>query len=492
MELLFDLLFERHSWQLGAYVVLSMLGTLVGIFHIPSVLLRRSERPMAQLAWILCLVTIPYLGVLLWWMMGRTYLKRRKRKRLRAVADMSRDLTSMRESMSRDASTPSDEQTDTLLSIDSDEIFSSTAANSVGLLFRGSKAYDSIEEAVRRATDHVHFEFYIWQDDETGRRFRDLLVEKAEEGLEVRVLYDAVGASQIRGDFMKPLIDAGAQIEAFLPVVIFERRLRINFRNHRKIIVVDSEYGFTGGMNIGDEYLDWFDVAFRFEGPVVNQLQEVFAEDWYYATGENLAERRYFNENEADPYDDESGLRTDAVVRILPSGPDQKRNLVKTSVFVALALSRERAWVTTPYFIPDSAISMALQSAALRGVDVRLMLPGLSDIAVARIASRGYYEELLEAGVKIYEYQPEVLHAKMMIVDDEWSIVGSANLDIRSFQLNFEANAVIKSKGIVRDIEELMRQCLEHSEAIHLESFQQRSTWEKLKESAARLFSPLL
>ncbi len=489
MELLINLIFQDHSWEVGVYVVASLIGTALGILHVPSVLLRRSDRPMSQLAWILCLLTLPYIGVFFWWIIGRSHLKRRTRKRKVAISTITQKLSTMRASMKLELDDPREED---LLSVASDDIFHASSGNSVELLVRGGQAYDAFEKAVRDATDHIHFEFYIWQADETGRRFRDLLAEKAREGVEVRVLYDAVGGSAVKGSFMRPLVDAGAQVHSFLPLVLFERSLRINFRNHRKIIVIDNQVAFTGGVNIGDEYIDWFDVAFRFEGPVVNQFQEVFAEDWYFASGENLADLRYFRESVADSSDDSPETRTDATIRLLPSGPDQTRSVSKTSFFLALTMASQRIWLTTPYFVPDPSISMALQAAALRGLDVRLLLPGVSDVPVARIAGRGYFEELLEAGVRIFEYSPEVLHAKTLVIDDEWAIVGSANLDTRSFHLNFEANAAIRSTALAQDLSELIADCFEKSEEIDLERFAKRGTWARLRESAARLFSPLL
>lgn len=336
-------------------------------------------------------------------------------------------------------------------------VFPATRDNAVEVLLSGDEAYDAFERAVRDARHHIHFEFYIWRADETGRRFRDLLMEKARAGVEVRVLYDGIGGSEVHGEFMRPLVEAGGRAAPFLPVNIFERRLRVNFRNHRKIIVVDGQVGFTGGVNIGDEYREWEDTAVRLEGPVVYQLQEVFAEDWYFATGENLATNLYFppafgpSACEAPP--------GSATARVIASGPDLKRQIMHQVFFMAISLARTRIWLVTPYFIPEQSIIAALTTAALRGVDVQLIVPGdgASDVSIARWAGQAFYEELLESGVKIHEYKGKVLHAKVLLVDDVWSFVGSANLDIRSFRLNFEINCLVSDprdaptlRGVVR------------------------------------------
>lgn len=503
------------TWELNWWTVVWWGGMLVALFHIPSVLLRRETRPMAALAWVLCLISLPVVGVVLWWMMGRTRLERRKRRWARSKKAMTDSLADVRQSivLPEDASGTriNDGGSTIAASVASDEalylrqdegVFPPTEGNRVEIFSCGADAFDAFERAIRQATDHIHFQFYIWQRDNIGRRFRDLLTEKAKEGVEVRVLYDAVGGAPVKRGFMDPLIEAGAKVESFLPVVIFERQLRVNFRNHRKIVVIDGKIGFTGGVNIGEEYCDWLDLAFRLDGPVVLQLQEVFAEDWYFATGEDLASTRYFVGTEAakqaslarsDATEGTTKVADSVTARIIASGPDNPESAIQNVFFLAITRASKRIYITTPYFVPDGAMLMAIKTAAMRGVDVRLLTPGTSDIPIAQAAGRSYYAELLAAGVRIYEYHEDrVLHAKSVVVDDGWSIIGSANMDIRSFLLNFEANAVLGDRELNRQMAELFETHLERSTEMRLEDFEKRELKHRLVESTARLFSPLL
>ncbi len=493
------------TWRLNWWTVVWWGGTVVGLLHLPSVLLRRETRPMAALAWILCLLALPILGVLLWWMIGRTHFERTKRRWARSKEVMTQNLCCVRETIAVSPFETGEQAKDggELVAEDhspnrqppyfrQDEgIFPTTDGNRVRVFAAGSDAFDAFAEAVEEATDHIHFEFYIWQRDQVGRRFRDLLVEKAKQGVEVRVLYDAVGGAPVKRGFMDPLIEAGGKVTSFLPVVLFESQLRVNFRNHRKIIVVDGEIGFTGGLNIGEEYNDWVDLAFRLDGPVVLQLQEVFAEDWYFATGEDLASTHYFRPPPEHP--DLAPESESITARIIASGPDTPDSTIENVFFMAITSAEDRIFITTPYFVPDQAILMAIKTAALRGVDVRLLTPGKCDVPIAQAAGRSYYAELLEAGVRIYEYEDSrVLHAKAIVIDEGWAIIGSANMDIRSFLLNFEANAVLHNRQLNEQLAELFERYLERSREMKVEDFTDRPLKNRLIESTARLFSPLL
>lgn len=483
-------LFHFDQWNLATVIgLLQLLGELIGVAHIPSVLLRRSDRPASQLTWILCLLLFPFLGVLLWWVMGRNHLVRKRRARDEARQTVQRGLeqikTPARSSLSTDALSAHQRA----VLVNDNEVLPTTGSNRVSLLIGGDAVYDAFETAIRSAEHSIHLAFYIWKRDVIGTKLRDLLAEKASQGVEVRLLYDAWGASALSfGTFMDPIRGAGGQVAPFLPLRI-ERQLRINFRNHRKIIICDGEVGFTGGLNIGDEYKQWYDLAVRVEGPVVNQLQEVFAEDWYFATDEDIASSIYFRG--APITVDEEG-HEDVVARVIASGPDSGRSITHVMFFLAITTAEDRIWITTPYFTPDAAILTALRTAVMRGVDVRILLPGKSDVLIAQAAGRGYFEELLDAGVQIWEYQPEVLHAKVLIFDKHATIVGSSNMDSRSFHLQFEVNIAIDDPAInaVLAHEFLVR--LRESVQITRQDWGQRSTLARLRDAAARLMSPVL
>ncbi len=486
-------------------LTLLALGFLLGLFNVPSVLIERKGRPTAALAWMMALLLLPYLGPLLWWSIGRLYLRRRRRRRHRAKAAVISRLTDVRRDLGPDrvsgkhalfSRATAREQARALVFTESDLVFRSRAPNHVRLLIDATAAYDAMERAIRAAEHHVHFQFYIYQVDATGRRFRDLLAERARAGIRVRVLVDGVGGASAAGEFFDPLRAAGAFVSTFLPLRFLRRRLSINFRNHRKILVVDGRVAFTGGLNIGDEYMGaWHDLALQLEGPVVDQLQEVFAEDWYFAEGFSIATRRYFgrfDEVGKLPMGSDPRETLEARCRIIASGPDAATNLMFQVFFLACTTATERIYIVTPYFIPDQAMMVALCSAAERGVDVRLMLPRTADVPFASLASRSYYDGLIASGVRVFEYEPGILHAKALIFDRDWAVCGSANVDIRSFRLNFEAGCFMEGEAVNARLTALFEADLERCREVDRAALAKRSWGAVLKEAAAHLFSPLL
>lgn len=545
------------DWQFNWWSLMWSGATIFAILHIPSVLLSRGARPMSVLAWILCLLTLPFIGVVLWWLIGRRHVERRRRRRKASHAEMTRSLADIKGQISahhqneRGAELVSADDifdsSDLFCLRQNEGIFAATPANHVQVLPSGAQAFDAFEAAVRAATEHIHFQFYIWQKDAVGRRFRDLLAEKARAGVEVRVLYDAVGGSPVSRGFMKPLIEAGGHVAPFLPLSFFARQLSINFRNHRKIIVIDRRVSFIGGINIGEEYLDWVDMAFRFEGPISLQLQETFVEDWYFATQQDLGSRRYFLPEEgqknatlalalaqAQTSDDSlefasslpstldppshpprgdhgasevvasptnppahpgqmKPLRVSGVAgRLIAGGPDWLDSPIESVFFLAITRAVQRLFIATPYFVPDEAMLVAIKTAALRGVDVRILTAGKSDVWLAHAAGRSFYEELLRAGVRIFEYAEQMLHAKALVVDSDWVVVGSANMDIRSFDLNFEVNATLEDRQLNQYLSDFITSHMTVSREMNLQDFVDRPLKKRIVESTARLFSPLL
>jgi cardiolipin synthase len=282
---------------------------------------------------------------------------------------------------------------------------------------------------------------------------------------------------------------------AFLPLRL-RRRITLNFRNHRKIVVVDGHDAYTGGLNVGDAYREqWHDVGLRLRGPVVEQLQRVFADDWLFATGEDLALPTYFGA--ARPVrrasaDLPEGEDPDAACAVVASGPDQRYNLTHDSFVMAINEATERIWLTTPYLIPGPTLLTALRCAVYRGVDVRLIVPARNDVWVAKMAARSYYPDLLESGIRLFEYEPSVLHAKVLIFDRGLSVLGSANLDTRSFQSNFEVSCFISSRAANQALAELFERDLARSHEVQREDVSLDHVWERLVEAAAHLLSPLL
>jgi cardiolipin synthase len=383
-----------------------------------------------------------------------------------------------------------------------------TGGNAVELLAESEHATERMREALQGAKRSIWAESYIIQKDETGRRFLEILAEKARAGVEVRLLYDAVGSFSIDMKLLAALRAAGGRASAFLPVNPLRKRWAVNLRNHRKLIVVDGAIGFTGGMNIGNEYSGrlrrrlrelrrperehFQDAHMRIEGPAVAEMAQAFLEDWAFATDEELHLPAPTAPNDVrgllDVHDEEGS----AVVAVIPSGPDQRHNANRMVYFSGIASARRRIWIESAYFIPDQALLTALISSALRGVDVRVIVPACSDAALVRAAARSYYPALLRGGVRVLEYQPSMLHSKTVVVDGRWGLVGSANMDIRSFRLNFELGALVMGRDFARRLEERFETDAAQSIEVTAESLRSQNYWHRLRDGVARLLSPLL
>ncbi|MBW2730770.1 MAG: cardiolipin synthase [Deltaproteobacteria bacterium] len=478
--------FPIPQWILVAF------GYLLALVMSLRVVMQRRE-PTATLAWVLGMVLLPYIGVVAYVVFGRRRLVRQVRKR-QAQSNLIEpkleqhlaDITNVEHTPLEEM--PTREQSVLIQLTSRIGCRRQTRGNRVELLVDADQTYQAMEEAIAEARDHVHFQFYVYNDDDTGRRFRDLLTRKAKEGVAVRVLVDGVGSFGLES-FMQPLVAAGGHFASFLPVGKF-RRWHPNLRNHRKLVVVDGRVGFTGGVNIGDEYTGrqkrtgaWRDTHLRVEGTATAHLQEIFAEDWHFATGREPSEQGWF------PHVSPCGA---ARVHIVASGPDTDTQPLQRIFFSAVTLAKERVYLTTPYFVPDQAMAVALETAALRGLDVRLLLPHRSDAPLVLYAGRSYYDELLQAGVRIFEYQRGFLHAKTMLVDRQWATVGSANMDVRSFRLNFEVNAMVYGPHLPDQLARVFRRDLRLSREVTLEEVKAKSLTQRAAESFARILSPVL
>ncbi|MHB1846726.1 MAG: cardiolipin synthase [Deltaproteobacteria bacterium] len=457
------------------------IGVAVGVLHlafIPLVLARRRE-PSVTLAWLLALMLLPAVGVFLFWIFGRGAVRRTARPRQRLLEERRE-----REAEPRLGAIPE------ALRPLAHAAFRAGAApvtggNEVELLVNASEAYPKKLAAIRGAKESIDAAYYVFRTDETGRRFRDALSDAARRGVAVRLLLDAVGCAGSHR-FFHPLRQAGAKVATFLPLSPW-RAYSLNLRNHRKILSVDREVGFTGGINIGDEYLGgsrvgvWRDTHLQLRGPAVLGLAAIFADDWAYSTGEPAP-------GVPRPAEAASG----DFVQILPSGPEDRAEAIYQAYFAAITSARETLDLTTPYFIPDRAIAVALQSAALRGVRVRLLVPHKNNQRLTALAGRSYFDELLEAGVEIYLYTPGMIHAKTMVIDRAFGSVGTANMDVRSFRLNFEVNGLLYGGPAVARLQAIFETDLAAAARLDPDRFRRRSIWQKAAEGGARLLSPLL
>ena len=369
--------------------------------------------------------------------------------------------------------------------------------NKVTLLADGPATYESMFAAIRNAKDHINMETYIIEDDEVGRRFSDTLIEKQQRGVQVNLIYDSVGSISTPAPFFNRLTDAGVKVLQFNPInpLTARKGWEVNHRDHRKLLVIDGQIAFLGGINISSVYssgsspgakrprtdgsLPWRDTHVRVEGPVATGFQKLFLETWEKQKGDALDPKRYFPSPES---------RGKEVVRAIGGSPDEPYSLIYATLISAIRSAETSIHVTNAYFAPDPQTLEALKDAVQRGVDVKLILPSKTDSGLIFHAGRSYYDELLHAGVKIYERQDALLHAKSAIIDGVWSTIGSTNFDWRSFLHNYELNAVILGQEFAAQMQTMYDKDLRSSTPITLEQWQDRPVGMRLKEQAARLW----
>ena len=366
--------------------------------------------------------------------------------------------------------------------------------NAVELLVDGEATFESLLAGIASAEAYVLFQFYIIRDDDLGGRVRDALVERARAGVHVQVLYDEVGSLGISRGFLRSLTDAGVQVSPFRSTRGRGNRFQLNFRNHRKMVVVDGRVGWLGGLNVGDEYVGrhetltpWRDTHLRIRGPIVLQLQLTLLADWYWATRQRPEVR--WTPSPATP-EREAGEGQHAI--ILPTGPVTEHETASLFFVAALAAAQDRAWIAAPYFVPDDAVMKALKLAALRGVDVRILTTLQSDSVPVRLAAYHYRYRLRGLGIRFHAYAPGFMHQKALLVDDYLSYVGSHNFDNRSFRLNFEVGAVVVDAAFAREVATMLERDLAHSQPLDPEEFDRRGIGWRLGVQLARLASPLL
>ncbi|MBA9075974.1 cardiolipin synthase [Rufibacter quisquiliarum] len=369
-----------------------------------------------------------------------------------------------------------------------------TGRNQVTLLLNGEEKFPAVLQALREARHHIHLEYYILDNDQIGNQIKEILMQKAREGVQVRFIYDDYGSRSIRRKYVAELRAAGVEAYPFHKVLFWLLANRLNYRNHRKIIIIDAQTAFVGGINVADRYINrpedpnrlfWRDTHLRIDGPGIYYLQYLFFCDWNFASGQHLhPEEHYFI---AQPHPVGHSL-----VQIAASGPDSPRPTIVFSLLQAFYLAQKEILVTTPYFIPGEGILQALTVAALGGVKVKLLVPGISDSALVNAAAWSYYDDMLHAGVEIYLYQKGFIHSKTVVIDGAVSMVGTANMDNRSFELNFEVNAVVYDEAISKQLRDVFYADLRQAEKINLREWRQRPRLKQFFEKLARLLSPLL
>ncbi len=474
----------------------TILGLLFGygltLLLVRWVILTRRRQPASTVAWILAITLLPYVGGVLFLFFGINRVERRKRRRRAARKSLPGRMPALKTLTLEDEplrSMPEEVRRMVRLAARLDDTVV-TGDNQIEVFNDTNIILRRIEEAILSAKHSIHLEYYIWRPDKTGLRLRNLLIQRAKEGVKVRFLYDGLGSIFLTRKFMKPLLESGARAAVFIPGRSLRERWSFNLRSHRKIVVVDGQVGLTGGMNIGEEYLGrnrrlgyWRDTHLLMHGSAVSQLQQVFTEDWFYATGEEIQGPHEF----PPPL----GLGQTAA-QVISSGPDGDLREFHSLMFAAINDARTEVQLTTSYFVPTDALLAALCTAAARGVRVRLIVPMKSDHRFVVLAGRSYYDQLLEAGVEINEYKRGIMHSKTLVIDDCWSLVGSPNFDPRSLLLNFEVGVVMYDPAISATLKQHFEADLEHCRHIRREEFEKRPLRSVFAENFCRLFSPVL
>ncbi|MEX0742382.1 MAG: cardiolipin synthase [Phycisphaeraceae bacterium] len=472
------------SWSL-LYLISEWLLRIV-----MTLVVVRRKKPTPAMAWLLIIFFQPWFGLFLYMLMGEYRLPRRRIQQHQqaqlALEDYAR-LAVQQPHIVRPVIEPEHR---TLISMaEHMGEMPIVGGNGVELLADTEAFIEKLIADIDAAEQHVHLMFYIYGEDETSRRVSAALMRAAERGVRCRLLADAVGARPMFRSLASKMTEAGVEVRPAMPVTPFRRKLaRIDLRNHRKIVVIDGRVGYTGSQNIidpsyGTRHLRWVEMMVRLTGPAVAQLQGVFVEDWYFDTDEALTSPDIY----APPI-----ATGDVPIQSLPSGPTYPTENYQRLVVAAIHAARERVIITTPYLVPDEALLTALHVATMRGVRVDLIVPDRSDQPVTAAAGRSYYEDLLEAGVNIYQYTHGLLHAKTMSVDDAFALIGSSNFDIRSFYLNFELNLLLYGPKITSELRYRQSQYIADSTRLSLEDWQQRPYLQRTAEDLAKLLSPLL
>lgn len=437
------------------------------------------REPAATLSWLFSLAALPVLGYLVFFLLGPRRIRRQQLRRVRSRAMLAnefcvedcedgRDMQLARLALRTTGLPP-------------------MHARTADLLEDGAEAFDAMLAAIEQATHHIHLATYIYDPDTTGMRFRDALIERARAGVRVRVLMDSVGSGRLGESFFKELKAAGGEIAWFHPIRLRPLRLpAFNHRSHRKILIVDGQVGFTGGINVTDTQdarcrKDAYrDLHLRIEGHAVRGLQLVFLEDWAYATGTALRDARLW------PLPEQEG----ALALVVSSGPDSPWQAIHRIQVEMIHAAEQRVFLVTPYFVPTPAARLALTNAALRGLDVRVLVPQRSDSRIVSAAARSYYDELLQAGVRVFEYLPCMLHTKALLVDDDEIFLGSANFDNRSFQVNFELSVQMRHVPLAEELCRIFDGYLEDAREVRPG---ETEPWpQRLLDAFARLLSPML
>lgn len=472
---------------------MTLFGVLFALLEIAGILtalhaILNTRTSQGAIAWAFFLVTMPYFALPLYAVLGRHKLKRHVESRRsgnnavqQSVVQLASRLENFRVCLDhrRNFGCAIEDLAQTVF----------TRGNAATLLTSGKETFDALFTAIDQARSYILLEFYIINDDDIGRALQQRLITRQRAGVQVYFLYDSIGSYRLGRSYRDELMAAGVKIYEFGSLHLIRNRFQLNFRNHRKIFVADGQVGFTGGYNVSNEYLgrserygEWRDTHVRITGPAALGLQAAFVEDWFWVTGEAL-----------DLAWTPVVAEEDLVAMVIPTGPADKRENTCSLFFMQMInAAQRRLWITSPYFVPSEAVLETLKLAALRGVDVRVMLPGVPDKWTVWYAAFSYIQGAQQAGVRFYRYRKGFLHQKVMLVDDDLAVVGTANLDNRSFRLNFELSVILPDARFADQVEQMLTTDFGSCRLLSLEEVASQSFPVRVVIAAARLMSPIL
>jgi len=483
------------------WLLLSEIIYIVIVIMVALRIIDDTRSHVKTLAYLLLVIFVPVFGIFFYFSFGINYQKRKiYSKKLiddgHLKAKLHNDMLQYSKDILTQSSPEVQSSRELAVLLFRDIKSPLTGNNKVKVLTNGEEKFPEVLDALRAAKDHIHIEYYIYEDDEIGRALAEVLIQKAEEGVQVRFIYDDFGSRSIRRKMVARLRAAGVMAFPFHKIFFLFFANRLNYRNHRKIIVVDGQTAFVGGINVSDRYINkpsdstkvfWRDTHLRIDGPGAHYLQYLFLGDWNFCADEKLQPTDNFFPQPAS-----FSVKGDQVVQIAAGGPDSDLPTVLFSMMQAINHATEEILITTPYFIPGESMLNALVIAALSGVSVKLLVPGISDSRLVNAAARSYYDELLEVGVEVYLYRKGFVHAKTLVSDRKIAIVGTANMDFRSFDLNFEVNAMVYSRETADELRAAFYEDIKDAEKIDPVVWRSRSKYRQLLEKIARLLSPLL
>lgn len=480
---------QEHIWT-----ILILLNYILSISAAFTVLLKNIN-PTKTISYIFALVFFPFFGLLIYYLFGQEYRKDKifNRKAVlnqSSIKRINKELERAEEETIELESANLKSKAKLIRLLSNSSTSPLTRKNKITLLRNGEVKFKHLLKDLKNAQDHIHLEYYILKDDDIGSQILEALCERAKSGVVVRISKDDVG-SKLSSSVKRKLEKSGVEFYPFMPVLFTKFTGKMNYRDHRKIVIIDGEIGYVGGINIGDEYNNtedskhyWRDTHLRIEGEAVRQLQIHFLMNWNFVSEKELKIRKeFFPKIECEE---------DLSIQIAASGPDTDWAYIMEAMLTAISTAEDYIYITTPYFIPNPEIITALQIASRSGVEVKLIIPKKSDSWTAKHATGSYLQGLLESGIDIHRYTKGFIHAKTIVVDDVFSTVGTSNMDYRSFNINFEINALIYNEDFSKQLKQHFIEDLKECDKVIQEDWENRSKLDKLKESYSRLWAPLL